>query len=145
VVHYRIHKLPPPVPSQINPIHASPSHFLKINSDIVLPLTPRPSTLFHENTVRMHLYCHPSLCIFTVTHLYASLLSPICMHLYCHPFVCIFTVTHLYASLPSPICMHLHCHPFVCIFTVTHTCNIPCPSYSSDFTTRIIFGEQYRL
>jgi len=44
-VHFHVHKCPPSVPilGQIYPFHASQSHCLKINFNIILPFTPYSS------------------------------------------------------------------------------------------------------
>ena len=56
-INYRIHKRQAPVPILSNSVHASPSHFLKINFNIIFPSTRRssqwsPSLGFsHQNPV----------------------------------------------------------------------------------------------
>jgi hypothetical protein len=65
-IHYRVHKIPPPVPilSQINPVHATPSYLSKFYLMLSTHLSlGRPSGLFSSG--------------FPTIILYAVLFSPI--------------------------------------------------------------------
>ena len=65
-VHYRIHKCPPPAPilSQLHPVPTTPSHFLQVHLNIIVPSTSGSPQwalslrLPHQNPVHTSLLPH---------------------------------------------------------------------------------------
>ena len=101
-VHYRIHKRPLPVPilSQIGPVHATLSHFLKINLNVCFPsvawgfqfvsfLQISPPEPFIN-------FCSPPICATCPTHVF--LLDFITRKIF----------GEQYKSLSSSLCNFLH-------------------------------------
>ena len=85
-IYYHIHMSPPPVPIliQINPVHASPFHFLNIHLNIILPSTPRSFKWSFTKRCAppkplMHLSC-PHSC-----HILKAALYIIFIYIYVHP------------------------------------------------------------
>ena len=94
-VHYRTHKRPPPVPilSQLHPVPTTPSHFLKLHINIILPSTswsPQWSLYFrfpHQNLVpKETIYIYYLFCANKCIHIkilnYITYIWYIILHIY---------------------------------------------------------------